>query len=79
MINIGKYIEMLINWLTEHFAPFFDAMDSAIGGFINGFQHLLYLIPFYITIPLLAALAWWKAERGTAIFTFRGLGLIDGM
>lgn len=28
MINIGKYIEMLINWLTEHFAPFFDAMDS---------------------------------------------------
>lgn len=79
MINIGKYIEMLINWLTEHFAPFFDAMDSAIGGFINGFQHLLYLIPFYITIPLLAALAWWKAGRGTAIFTLLGLGLIYGM
>ena len=24
MINIGKYIEIAINWLTEHFARFFD-------------------------------------------------------
>ena len=35
MINIGKYIETAINWLTENFAPLFDAINVGIGGFIN--------------------------------------------
>ena len=56
MINIGQYIEMAINWLTEHFASFFDALSMGIGGFIDGFQHVLFGIPFYITIAVLAAL-----------------------
>ena len=37
MINIGQYIETAINWLTEHFASFFDALSMGIGGFIDGF------------------------------------------
>lgn len=57
MINIGQYIETAINWLTEHFASFFDALSMGIGGFIDGFQHVLFGIPFYITIAVLAALA----------------------
>ena len=28
MINIGKYIEIAINWLTEHFARFFDVINA---------------------------------------------------
>ena len=40
MINIGQYIETAINWLTEHFASFFDALSMGIGGFIDGFQHV---------------------------------------
>ena len=65
MINIGQYIEMAINWLTEHFASFFDALSMGIGGFIDGFQHVLFGIPFYITIAVLAALAWFKSGKGT--------------
>ena len=30
MINIGKYIEMAINWLTENFTLFFDAINVVI-------------------------------------------------
>ena len=56
MINIGQYIEMAINWLTEHFASFFDALSMGIGGFIDGFQHVLFGIPFYITIAVLLRL-----------------------
>lgn len=48
MINIGQYIEMAINWLTEHFASFFDALSMGIGGFIDGFQHVLFGIPFIL-------------------------------
>ncbi|MEG0455070.1 MAG: glycine/betaine ABC transporter, partial [Bacteroides sp.] len=66
---IGQYIETFITWLTEHFAPFFDALSYGIGGFIEGFQQLLYGIPFYITIVLLAVLSWFKAGKWTALFT----------
>lgn len=79
MINIGQYIEMAINWMMVHFSTFFDAVNAGIGSFIIGFQHILFGIPFYITILVLAALAWMKAGRGTAIFTALGLLLIYGM
>ena len=69
MINIGKYIETAINWLTENFAPLFDAINVGIGGFIDGFQNILMWIPFYVTIALLAILAWYKSGKGVSIFT----------
>ena len=79
MINIGQYIEVAINWTMVHFSIFFDAVNSGIGSFIIGFQHVLFGIPFYITILALAVAAWMKAGRGTAIFTVLGLLLIYGM
>ena len=41
MINIGKYIEIAINWLTEHFASFFDVINDGVGGyrFLGFFFH----------------------------------------
>ena len=66
MINIGKYIEMAINWLTENFAGLFDVINHIVGGFIDGFQGILMWVPFYLMIAGIAALAWWKAGKGTA-------------
>ena len=57
MINIGKYIEIAINWLTEHFARFFDVINDGVGGFIDAFQDGLTWIPFYVMILGLALLA----------------------
>ena len=79
MINIGQYIETAINWLTNNFATFFDTLSIGIGSFIDSFQHVLYGIPFYITIAVLAILAWMKSGKGTAVFTVLGLLLIYGM
>ncbi|MFA6813661.1 MAG: glycine/betaine ABC transporter, partial [Bacteroidaceae bacterium] len=42
MINIGQYIELAINWLTNNFSGLFDAVSFVIGGFINGFPYLLF-------------------------------------
>ena len=75
MINIGQYIETAINWLTNHFATFFDTLSIGIGGFIDSFQHVLYGIPFYITIIALTVLAWIKSGKGTAVFTILGVPL----
>ena len=79
MINIGKYIEMAINWLTENFAGLFDVINHIVGGFIDGFQGILMWVPFYLMIAGIAALAWWKAGKGTAVLTLLGLLLIWGM
>ena len=79
MIQIGKYIEIAIQWLTENFAPFFDAVNSGIGGGIDVFNQALLWIPFYLFIILFTVLAWFKAGKGTAILTFFGLFLIYGM
>lgn len=69
MINIGKYIEIAINWLTEHFARFFDVINDGVGGFIDAFQDGLTWIPFYVMILGLALLAWFKAGKGVGVFT----------
>ena len=79
MINIGQYIETLINWMMIHFSTFFDALNLGIGSFINGFQHILFGIPFYLTIAAMVLLVWAKAGRGVAVFTLLGLLLIYGM
>ena len=68
MIHIGPYIEAAIEWLTDHFAPFFDVLNIGIGGFISGFQEILFAVPFYITISLFVLLAWFKSGKGTSIF-----------
>ena len=78
-MNIGKYIEIAINWLTENFAGLFDVINRIVGGFIDGFQGILMWIPFYLMIAAIAALAWWKAGKGTAVLTLLGLLLIWGM
>ena len=57
----------------------FFTLSIGIGGFIDSFQHVLYGIPFYITIAVLAILAWMKSGKGTAVFTVLGLLLIYGM
>lgn len=79
MIDIGHYIEIGIEWLTEKGAGFFDTLNMCVESFIDSFQLSLYAIPFYIFIPLIALLAWWKSGKGMALFTFLGLSLIWGM
>ena len=76
MINIGKYIEMAINWLTENFTLFFDAINVGIGGFIDRFQNVLMWIPFYITIVLLTLLAWYR-ERSRGVYRLRVITYLE--
>ena len=79
MINIGEYIEMAVECLTEHGASFFDLLSLGVEGVIDGILCVLLGIPFYITIAILTFLALYKSGRGTGIFTLLGLSLIYGM
>ncbi|MCG8698150.1 MAG: proline/glycine betaine ABC transporter permease [Bacteroidales bacterium] len=76
IIDLGKYIENAVDWLTENFAGLFNFIKVTGNGFIEGFEWLLLGIPFYILIALFGALAYFKVGRGAAIFTVLGLILI---
>ncbi len=75
-IDLGKYVEQGVNWLTENFKPLFDLIKDAGNASIEGVEWLLLFSPFYVIILLLAAVAWWKAGKGIAVITVLGLGLI---
>ena len=61
MINIGEYIEMAVEWLTEHGASFFDLLSLGVESVIDGILCVLLGIPFYITIAILTFLALYKS------------------
>ena len=70
MIQIGKYIEIAIQWLTENFAPFFDAVNSGIGGGIDVFNQALLWIPFYLFIFFLPYWPGLKLEKELQFLLF---------
>ena len=78
-LPIGDYVERGIDWLTVNLAPFFTGIKEGLSGIINGFDFIFNGIPFFITIAILAVIAWRLAGRGTAIFTVIGLLLIVSM
>ncbi|MGQ1889349.1 ABC transporter permease [Thermophagus sp. OGC60D27] len=76
IIDIGKYIETVVIWLTENLDGLFDFIKNVGNGFIEGFEWLMLGIPFYLFIALFALLAYFKVGRGGAVFTALGLTLI---
>ena len=76
IIDLGQYIEVAVNWLTDNMAGLFDFIKNVGNGFIEGFEWVLLSIPFYVIIALLATVAYFKVSRGSALFTVLGLVLI---
>ncbi len=76
IIDIGKYIEIIVNWMTVNFKPFFDLIKNSGNASIEGVEWLLLTIPFYVIISALTVLAYFKVNKSTAITTLLGLILI---
>ncbi|MEN5193727.1 ABC transporter permease [Sphingobacterium faecium] len=76
IIDIGQYIEVAINWLTENFKPLFDFIKHTGNSSIIGLEWIFLAIPFFVVIALFTGLAWWKSGKGVAITTLLGLTLI---
>ncbi|WP_343318916.1 ABC transporter permease [Sphingobacterium multivorum] len=76
VIDIGQYIAVAVNWLTDHLEPFFNLIKNTGNASIIGLEWVLTTIPFFIIIALFTALAWWKSGKGVAMTTLLGLTLI---
>lgn len=76
IIDIGQYVEVAINWLTENFKPLFDFIKHTGNSSIIGLEWIFLAVPFFMVIGLFTGLAWWKSGKGVAITTLLGLTLI---
>ena len=76
VIDIGQYIAVAVNWLTDHLEPFFNLIKKTGNASIIGLEWVLTTIPFFIIIALFTGLAWWKSGKGVALTTLVGLTLI---
>ena len=84
-IRLGHYVELFVQWLTEHCQGFFDALGAGINWIVSHIQMFLKAIPWFIFILLIFLLGWktvdWKSGLIYAIMTFLigGLGLWNEM
>lgn len=78
-IPIGNFMETVVDWMTIHFAGFFNVIKQGLTQLINGIENLLNAIPIFLFILILVVLAWWIAGKGIAIFTGLGLLLIQNL
>ncbi|WP_225219038.1 ABC transporter permease [Arthrobacter gallicola] len=69
-IPLGDWIEVGLDWVTEVFAPVFNAIRTVFRGAYDGLEWLFQAPPFWAVLIILAALAWflrgWKLGVGTA-------------
>lgn len=92
-IEIGKYVEDAIDWISVEAAGFFDGITNGVDVIVEGFQGLLMAPPFWVITILFAILMYWlnarkvglftkdgwKSAGGIAIFTIIGLTLLNFM
>ena len=76
-MSIGGAFEAFIDWLKNNFQPLFDAISVMISSTTGALEGALLFLPDYVMVLLFAALAWWVASRGVALFTLIGMGLLS--
>lgn len=95
MINIelGNWVESGVDWLSNNASGFFDALTLGIDSMVTTLEAILLFPNPYVTIFILALIAYlltskgrrfftrsaWKAGGGIAIFTVLGLLLLQIM
>src|SRR5690625_6661702 len=57
--SIGKYIEVFINWLATTFEGFFDFIFFIASRSINGIDHFLVWLPWWLFILIVLVFGWY--------------------
>ena len=92
-IPIGDWVEQAVEWLSTNASGFFNGITAGIDSMVTGLQSVLLFPNDFLTIALLALIAYlltskghkffskgaWKAGGGITIFTILGLTLLQFM
>ncbi|UCZ53589.1 proline/glycine betaine ABC transporter permease [Bacillus shivajii] len=75
-IPLGSWVDSLVDFLTYNFYGFFEGIAIVVGAVVDLLVSILYMIPPFVFIAVLVALAWWTSRWTIALFTAIGLLLI---
>lgn len=92
-IELGNWVESGVDWLSDNASGFFNGISTGIDSMVTSLETILLFPPGYITILILALIAYllnskgrkffskeaWKAAGGIAVFTVLGLLLLHTM
>lgn len=78
-IPLGDWAESVVDFITDVFGGFFAVIRSIFLSFYDAVDFVFSAPPFWIVIPLIAALAWWVKGWKLALGTLVGLLVIVGV
>ncbi len=92
-IELGNWVESGVEWLSDNASGFFNGISAGIDSMVTSLETVLLFPPAYVTILILALIAYllnskgrkffskgaWKAAGGIAVFTVLGLLLLHIM
>ncbi|WLR42071.1 proline/glycine betaine ABC transporter permease [Bacillus carboniphilus] len=78
-IPLDKWVDNLIEWLTDTFEGFFEIIADGIEALCDLMVDGLMFIPVILLILLITGLAWYVGRWKLGVFTFLGLFLIDNL
>lgn len=82
-LPLKEWVEAFVDFLTDNFSIFFDAISTGIESMAEGLVWLLSIgeIPGapYILILIIAFLAWWISGWKVGLFALIGLALINNL
>ncbi|MFW6191687.1 MAG: ABC transporter permease [Thiohalospira sp.] len=67
-IDIGGWIEALVDWILVNLQPLLDGISDTIGFLANGFEDVLRGAPPELMAVILIALAWWRVSWRFGLF-----------
>ena len=75
-MDIGGVFEQYLEWVRTNLGPLLDSIGVGVRAMVEALEAGLMVLPAWAWIPVFAALAWWLAGRGVALFTAAGMSLI---
>lgn len=75
-LPVGEWVDALIDWLTDNFKPFFDAIQFLLQGFYEGLFFVLSAPIYLIILGVFTVLAFFVSGWRLAVFTLIGFYLI---
>ncbi|WP_199241729.1 proline/glycine betaine ABC transporter permease [Desulfosporosinus sp. Sb-LF] len=70
-IPLGKQVSVGVDWLLKQYGHLFDAFAAGVNTFIHVFKNGLTVLPWWILILIVAALAWrvrgWRLAIGSTL------------
>lgn len=78
-IQIGNWVADFVNFIVNHFSPFFNGLATIIQDFVSFLVTIFTFVNPFVFIIIVAALAFWRSGWRVALFSVIGLWLIFNM